>query len=156
MSLFLEYQCPRKSVVMPPKNMHEALTRDMASSDWLKLAALYACVCFARRVYLKINLSGVRPQSNRSTVLSNSLLLHSIADRDVWVMDLQTILYARAFYHRWKALGTRLAVKQDIFHTPLKSVRDNFCKHVQTAVKQLHSQRDVHYHKTRWQGIRNS
>ena len=31
--------------------MAEAVTRDMASSDWLKLAA----VCFARKVYLKIN-----------------------------------------------------------------------------------------------------
>ena len=36
---------------VPEKNMAEAVTPDMASSDWLKLAAL----CFARKVYLKIN-----------------------------------------------------------------------------------------------------
>ena len=41
MSLFLEYPFPRKSVVMSlKKNIAEAETRDMASSDWLKLAAL--------------------------------------------------------------------------------------------------------------------
>ena len=35
---------------VPEKNMGEAVTRDMASSDWLKLAAF---VCFSRKVYLK-------------------------------------------------------------------------------------------------------
>ena len=40
MSLFLEYPFPRKSVVMPlKKHMAEAVTRDMVSSDWFKLAA---------------------------------------------------------------------------------------------------------------------
>ena len=40
--LFLEYPFPRKSAVMSLKeNMTEAVTRDMASSDWLKLAALF-------------------------------------------------------------------------------------------------------------------
>ena len=31
------------------------------------------------------------------------------------------------------------AVEQGIFHTPLKSVRDNLSKHERIALKQLHS-----------------
>ena len=46
MGLFIEYPFPRKSVVMSLKNnMLKAITRDMASSDWLKLAALAQKVC---------------------------------------------------------------------------------------------------------------
>ena len=46
MNLFLEYPFTRKSVVMSPKNMAEAVTRDMASSDCLKLApiCLFKCI----------------------------------------------------------------------------------------------------------------
>ena len=41
MRLFLEYSLPRISVVMSQKkNMAEAVTCDMASSDWFKLASL--------------------------------------------------------------------------------------------------------------------
>ena len=45
MSLFLEYPFPRKSVVISLNkknkiNMAKAVTRDIASSDWLKLVAL--------------------------------------------------------------------------------------------------------------------
>ena len=40
-SLFLEYPFPRENQLScPQKNMAEALTSDMAFSDWLKLAAL--------------------------------------------------------------------------------------------------------------------
>ena len=58
--------------------MAEAVTSDMASSDWLKLAALF---CFARKVYLKINpfvTAGARPQADRSALLSNSLLVRLV------------------------------------------------------------------------------
>ena len=48
MSLFLEYPFPRKSVVMSPKNMARAVTRDIVPSDWLKLAAL--CLFRVQRV----------------------------------------------------------------------------------------------------------
>ena len=72
---FLEYPFPRKSVVMCPKNMAEGVTRDMASSDWLKLAVL----CSFRTQSVSKNKSvcdrgGARLQSDRSTFSSNSLL----------------------------------------------------------------------------------
>ena len=59
------------------ENMTEAVTRDMASSDWLKLAAL----CFFRAQSISKNklicdCAGARPQSDRSTFLSNSLLIY--------------------------------------------------------------------------------
>ena len=38
-SLFLEYPFPGKCHV-PEKNMAESVTRDVTSSDWLKLVAL--------------------------------------------------------------------------------------------------------------------
>lgn len=69
MNLFLEYPFPRKSVVMclkKKKNMAETVTQDMASSDWLKLAAL----CLFRA----LSVSGARLQSDRSTPLSNVVL----------------------------------------------------------------------------------
>lgn len=67
MNLFLEYPFPRKSVVMSlKKNMAETVTHDMASSDWLKLAAL----CLFRA----LSVSGARLQSDRSTPLSNVVL----------------------------------------------------------------------------------
>ena len=59
---------------VPENNKAEAVRRAMASSDWLKLAPF---VCLALKVYLKINpffyCAGAQPQSNRSTLLSNSL-----------------------------------------------------------------------------------
>ena len=77
MSLFLEYPFPRKSVVMSlkKKNTAEAVTRDIASSDWLNLAAL--CMFRAQSVSKNNSICdclGARPQSYRSTLLSNSLL----------------------------------------------------------------------------------
>ena len=50
-SILRMYVPAKISCHVPEKNMAEAVTRDMASSDWLKLAAL----CFARKVYRKIN-----------------------------------------------------------------------------------------------------
>ena len=75
MSLFLEHPFPRKSVVMSLKEMAEAVTNDMASSDWSKLAA----ICLFRAQSVSTNKStcdcaGAIPQSDRSTLLSNSLL----------------------------------------------------------------------------------
>ena len=62
----------------PRKNMAEAVTRDMASSDWLKLTA--PCLFRAQSVS-KIksicDCAGARAQSDRSTLLSNSLLAQS-------------------------------------------------------------------------------
>ena len=55
--------------------MAEAVTRDMASFDWLKLAAL--CLFHAQSVSKNKSIcdcAGARPQSDRSTPLSNSLL----------------------------------------------------------------------------------
>ena len=54
MSLFLEYPFPRISGVMFLKKKAEPVTRDIASSDWLKWRPF---VCFGRKVYLKINKS---------------------------------------------------------------------------------------------------
>ena len=75
MSLFLEYPFPRKS---QKKSMAEVVTRDMASSDWLKLAVL----CFFRVQNVSKNKSicdcaGARPQSDRSSLLPNALLQKS-------------------------------------------------------------------------------
>ena len=57
------------------KNMAEAVTSDMASSDWLKLAA----ICLFRAQSVSTNkficdCAGAIPKSDRSTLLSNSLL----------------------------------------------------------------------------------
>ena len=62
------------SCYVPEKNMAAAVTRAMASSDWLKLAAL--CLFRAQSVSKKKSIcdcAGARPQSDRSTLLSNSL-----------------------------------------------------------------------------------
>ena len=78
MSLFLEYPIPRKTVVVSLKNMAEAVTRDIVSSDWLKLAVL--CLFRAQSVSKNKSIcdcAGARPQSNRSTLLSNSLWILS-------------------------------------------------------------------------------
>ena len=77
MSLFFEYPFPRKSVVMSlKKHMAEAVTRDMASSDWLKLAAF--CLFHAQSVSKNKSIcdcAGETPQSDGgSTLFSNSLL----------------------------------------------------------------------------------
>ena len=70
--LFLEYPFPRKSVVMTmKKHMAEAVTRDMASSDWLKLTAL--CLLRAQSVSKNksiVDCPGTRPLSDISTLLS--------------------------------------------------------------------------------------
>ena len=51
---------------VPDKNIAEAVTRDMASSDWLKLAApKNKCIC---------DCAGARLQSDRATFLSKSFL----------------------------------------------------------------------------------
>ena len=68
MRLFLEYR-------FPEKNITEAVTRDMAFSDWLKLAAL----CLFRAQSEPKNKSicdcaGARPQSDRA---EHSYLVHS-------------------------------------------------------------------------------
>ena len=60
---------------VPEINMGEAVTRDMASSDWLKLAAL--CLFRAQSVSKNKSIcdcAGARRKSDRSTLLSNSLL----------------------------------------------------------------------------------
>ena len=57
------------------KDMAEAVMRDMASSDWLKLAAL--CFFLAQSVSKNKSIcdcDGARPQSDRSTFLSHSPL----------------------------------------------------------------------------------
>ena len=56
--------------------MAEAVTCDMASSDWLKLAAL--CLFRAQSVSKNKSIcdcAEARPQTDRSTLLSNSLLV---------------------------------------------------------------------------------
>ena len=65
----------RENQSCPGKIMAEAVTRNMASSDWLILAA----ICLFREQTVSKNKSrcdcaGARPQSDRSTILSNSLL----------------------------------------------------------------------------------
>ena len=71
----LENPIPRKSVVVSlKKNMTEAVTRDMASSDWLKLAA---SVCFARKVYLKINPFVTVLGQDRKGIDQHTYLIHS-------------------------------------------------------------------------------
>ena len=60
----------------PEKDMAEAVTHDMASSDWLKFATL----CLFRAQSVSKNKSicdcagAPRPQGDRSTLVSNSLL----------------------------------------------------------------------------------
>ena len=74
MSLFLEYPFPRKSVVMSlKKNTAEAVTREMVSSDWLKLVAL----CFARKVYLTINAFVTVLGQGPKVIDQHSYLIHS-------------------------------------------------------------------------------
>ena len=61
---------------VPEKNMAKAITRDMAFSDWLKLAAL--CLFRAQSVSKNKSIcdcAGARPQSNRLTLLLLSQLL---------------------------------------------------------------------------------
>ena len=84
------------SCVVPEKNMAEAVRRDMASSGCLKLAAL--CLFCAQSVSKNKSVcdcSGARPQSDRSTLLCNSLLL------------LYILLYLRLLYHS----GVRVRLK---------------------------------------------
>ena len=56
------------------KNMGEAVTRDIASPDWLKLAAF---VCFARKVYLKINQFVTVLGQDRMVTDQHAYLIHS-------------------------------------------------------------------------------
>ena len=53
-----------------------AVARHIASSDWLKLAAfcLFRAQSVSKSEYI-CDCAGARPQSDRSTLLSNSLLL---------------------------------------------------------------------------------
>ena len=64
---------------VPENNRAEAVTRDMASSDRLKLAAL--CLFPAQSVSKNKSIcdcAGAMPQSDRSTLLYNSLLRHYV------------------------------------------------------------------------------
>ena len=61
-----------KSVVMSLKIMEEAVTRNMASSDWLKLGSL----CFVRKVYLKINPFVTVLGQDRKVIDQHSYLIH--------------------------------------------------------------------------------
>ena len=66
---------PAKISCYVPEKTWQKQTRDMASSDWLKLAAL----CLFRVQSVSKNkficdCAEARPQSDRSTLLSNSLL----------------------------------------------------------------------------------
>ena len=76
MNLFLEYPFPRVSVVMSlKKKKRQTVTRDVASSDWLKLPAL----CYFRAQSVSKNKSfcdcaGARSQSDRSTLLVSYIL----------------------------------------------------------------------------------
>ena len=65
----------RENQLSCPRNNMAEVTRDIASSDWLKLAAL--CLFRAQSVSNKsiCDCAGARPQSNRSRLLSNSLLI---------------------------------------------------------------------------------
>ena len=75
MSLFLEYPFSRKSVVMSLKKNTATVKRDMASSDWLNLAAL--CLFCVQKVSKKkpiCDCAWARMQSDRSALLSNSIL----------------------------------------------------------------------------------
>ena len=61
--------------------MAEAVTCDVASSDWLKLATI--CLFRAQRVSKNKSIcdrAGARPQSDRSTLLFNSLLVMTSAN----------------------------------------------------------------------------
>ena len=61
---------------VPQKNTAEAATRDMDYSDWLKLASL--CLFREYSVFKNksiCNCAGARPQSDRLTLLSSSLLI---------------------------------------------------------------------------------
>ena len=64
-SLFLEYPFSQNQLSCPCKNMAGEVTGDVASSDWLKLAAL----CLFRAQFVSKNKSicdrsGARPQSD--------------------------------------------------------------------------------------------
>ena len=54
--------------------MQEAVTRDMAFSDWLKLAPF---VCFARKVHLKIYPFVTVLAQGRKVMDQHSYLIHS-------------------------------------------------------------------------------
>ena len=76
MSLFLEYPFPQKSVVnVPEKNMTEAVTRDMACSDWFKIGPPF--VCFARKVYRKIYPIVTVLLQGRKVIDQHFYLIHS-------------------------------------------------------------------------------
>ena len=75
----LEYPFPRKSVVMSlkkkkKKNLQEAVTRDMASSDGLKLAAL--CLFCAQSVSINKSIFDFAGQ-DRKVIDRHSYLIHS-------------------------------------------------------------------------------
>ena len=57
------------------KNMSEAFTRDMASSDWLKLAArfLFRAQSLSKNKSI-CDFAGARPQSDSSTLFSKLLV----------------------------------------------------------------------------------
>ena len=80
MCLFLRIPVLAKvSCHVSENNRAEGVTRDMASSDWLKLAAL--CLFPAQSVSKNKSIcdcAGAMPQSDRSTLLYNSLLRHSV------------------------------------------------------------------------------
>ena len=76
-AIFRKTVSTKISCHVPEKNMAEAVRCNMASSDWLKLAAL--CLFRAQSGSKKENKSicdcvAARPQSERSALLSNSLL----------------------------------------------------------------------------------
>ena len=74
MSLFLEYPFPRKSLMSLKKNITEAVTRDMAPFDSLKLAVLCLLAC---KVYLKINPFVTVLGQDRKVIDKHSYLIHS-------------------------------------------------------------------------------
>ena len=59
---------------VPEKNLKEAVTRDMASSDWLKLAPF---VCFARKVYIEINSFVTVLGQDHKVIYQHSYLIYS-------------------------------------------------------------------------------
>ena len=59
---------------VPEENTAEAVTRDMASSDWLKLVAL---VCFPGKVYIKINPFVTVLGQDRKVIDQHSYLIRS-------------------------------------------------------------------------------
>ena len=76
-SLFLEYPFPGKSVVMSlKKKMAESVTRDMTSSDWLKLVAL--CL-FRAQSESKINQFVTVLGQDHKVIDQHYFLIHSCA-----------------------------------------------------------------------------